>query len=279
MNHRMNTAAGMMLGTLGAMVTAGAAHAQEAMYTAAATMPSKGTVLLREQFFYAAYGDDPTHGVSHTNLFVLDTNVSIGIERGLALYIDVPLETRQQHLQNGPRDTDTLVPSTDLMLKWRVYQDDSGGVDTLRIAVLGGVRFGSDGEFSANPHLGAVLTKVWGRHGFNQELHYTFNTGTDSANNYGGTGTADAFAFNSAYLFRIEPEAYTSESTGAWYFTAEMNGLYETNGDVELRFSPGLMYEGRDFGFEVMGQVPIYADVHHRAPLQWSIGVGVRFLF
>ena len=178
-----------------------------------------------------------------------------------------------------PLILESNLPGLELIRRGKVRDVYAVGADKLLIVASDRISAFDVVMADPIPSKGAVLTKVWGRHGFNQELHYTFNTGTDSANNYGGTGTADAFAFNSAYLFRIEPEAYTSESTGAWYFTAEMNGLYETNGDTELRFSPGLMYEGRDFGFEVMGQVPIYADVHHRAPLQWSIGVGVRFLF
>ena len=106
----------------------------------------------------------------------------------------------------------------------------------------------------------------------------TLATG-DGEWDYGGEGPDDALAFNSAYVYRIDPPAYTADSQGAWYVTAEINGLYETSGDVELRWSPGLMYEGRRFGFEVMAQFPLWNDLSERAELDLGLGMGVRLLF
>src|SRR5262245_12909170 len=129
MNHRL--IAWIVVGTCA--LCGANALGQEAMYTAAATMPSKNTLLLREQFFYAAYGADPSHNVEKTDVYTLQSTVAIGVERGMALYIDVPLETRRTEQLGGAHDTDSLISDTDFMFKWRVYQDDTGGVDTLRI--------------------------------------------------------------------------------------------------------------------------------------------------
>ncbi len=176
------------------------------------------------------------------------------------------------------------VEDLDIMLKWRVYKSDTGGVDTARIALLGGARVtsGDNREFasqSVNPMFGAVLTVVRGRHGFNQDLIYNFNTGGRDSDNLGNEGPADGLQYNTAYLYRVSPAAYSAETRGAWYATFEVNGLYETNGDNELRWAPGLMYEGRTWALEVMAQFPLLESVRKRAEFDVSYGVGVRFAF
>ncbi|MBC7771886.1 MAG: hypothetical protein H7210_05285 [Pyrinomonadaceae bacterium] len=259
------------------------AFAQEAMYTAAATMPSPGVTVFREQFNYSRFGYNPNTGSDHTDQYEFRSSIAYGLDRGLALNLDIPIMLRDT-VTGRDNDWDRGVGNLDLTLKYRIYKDDTGGIDTLRIALLAGITFasGDDSDFSSqsvNPHLGIVATKVLGRHGFNQEFHYTFNTGGDVADNFGGEGPDDAFEYNSAYLYRIAPPAYTSETKGAWYVTAELNGLYETGGDNDLRFSPGLMYEGRRFAFEIMAQVPVYQDVNERPELKFGVGIGVRLTF
>lgn len=260
------------------------AWAQEAMYTQAATMPSKGTMVLREQLHFYRFGLNPNTGDERTDSVTLANLANIGLGSGLALSVEVPVQVETDENAGGERDTHVGVDDINLMLKWRVLKEDSGGIDTLRVALLGGadVTSGDNSRFasqSVNPFVGGVVTIVRGRHGFNQDAIYQFNTGGDEATNTGGEGPADALRFNTAYLFRIYPDFYTSESTGAWYVTAEVNGLYETNGDAELRFAPGLMFEGRTFGFEVMGQLPMWHELRHRPELDFGVGVGVRFFF
>lgn len=273
----------LLIITLASLLHAHVARAQEAMYTAAATMPSPGVFVFREQFHYFRYGRNPNTGSDHTDQYEFRSGLAFGLDRGLALSLEVPLELRDT-VTGRDNDWDKGVEDLDLMLKWRIYKDDSGGIDTLRVALMAGINFasGDDSDFSSqsvNPHLGVVLTKVWGRHGFNQEFHYTFNTGGDRADNFGGEGPDDAFRYNSAYLYRIAPAFYTSQTNGAWYITAELNGLYETNGDNDIRFSPGLMYEGRRFALELMAQIPVYQHVNERPQLKFGIGIGVRFTF
>lgn len=260
------------------------AQAQEAMYTQAATMPSPGAFILREQIHFYRYGENPVTGDKQTDKYELGSSLNIGLARALAVNIEVPAVLTNTRTAGGSVDHDKGVEDIDIMFKYRAYMDNTGGVDTTRFAILGGmtVASGDDRDFSSqsvNPRLGAVFTKVWGRHGFNQDLIYTFNTGGTAGRNEGGDGPDDALAFNTAYLYRIFPSAYTSESSGAWYVTAEVNGLYETNGDTELRWAPGLMYEGREFGFEVMAQFPLWNQLDERAELDFAIGMGLRFLF
>jgi hypothetical protein len=272
------------LAILPILAAAASAPAQEAMYTEAATMPSPHTGVIREQFHYFRFGDNPVTGDERTEFYEAMTTIDYGLYRGLSLRLDIPLALKDVTDSTGEGDWDKGVENLHLQAKYRVYKDDTGGIDTLRAAIFGGITFpsGDDHDFSDNsisPHFGAVITRVYRRHGFNQDVSYTLNTGGDDAGNFGGEGPSDAIDFNSAYLYRIDPPAFTATSTGAWYVTAEINGLYETNGDLDLRFAPGLMYEGRSFGLEFMAQVPLYEDVEHRSEFLFAIGLGVRLAF
>lgn len=263
------------------------ARAQEAMYTNAATMPSPGVLVVRPQFLFSRYGYNPNDNTQRTDRYVSDTSIQVGLVRALSLTIDIPVEWESRRsASTGQDDSDYGLSNPDLMLKYRFYQDDSGGIDTVRAAILAGAKItsGDDRDFNhggeVNPHIGAVLTIVRGQHGFNQEVTYQFNTGGDDRENLeGGEGEADVLRYNTAYLFRFIPERYTSTTTGAWYATIELNGIYETNGDNEIRWSPGLMFEHRDFALEIMAQLPLTHNVTHRAELDWSVGIGIRMTF
>jgi hypothetical protein len=269
---------------LAAGVWCGAAWGQEAMYTEAATMPGPGNFILREQIHFYRYGENPVSGDTREDKYELENILNIGLARAWSVMITVPVVVKESEPASGPDVWDRGVEDIDVVFKYRVYMDNTGGVDTLRVALLGGasVASGDDRDFSSqsvNPMIGAVVTKVSGRHGFNQDLKYTFNTGGTAGKNTGGDGPDDALAFNSAYVFRFYPSAYTAESQGAWYVTAEINGLYETNGDTELRWAPGVMYEGRRFGWEIMAQFPLWNELDERAELDFAVGMGVRLLF
>lgn len=260
------------------------AIAQEAMYTDAATMPSPNTFVLRQQFHYFRFGTDPAGDAKSTDLYQAQTSLSYGLIRDWSLSLMAPIEARHDQLRAGGSDSDRGVSDLDLALKWRFYKSDSGGINTLRAALIGGAEFasGDDHDFSSqtiNPHIGAVITVVRGRHGFNQDLHYQVNTGGDADHNFGGDSSADVFRYNSAYVYRIYPAAYTPDSIGAWYITAELNGISETNADHELRFSPGLMYEGRRWACEFMAQLPVFDDLDHRPELDFALGFGFRLSF
>lgn len=262
----------------------GLVYAQEAMYTAAATMPSKDTFVLRPQFHVYEFGTNPSSGVEATRKYEFSTKLDYGLARAWSMSLEVPVVYEEETLPGGESDSGVGVEDFDLMFKYRVYKSDTGGVDTLRIALLGGAKItsGDSEKFASqgfNPYAGIVLTVVQGRWGFNQEFTYTHNTGGSDATNFGGDGPSDAFAYNSALLYRIDPAEYTPTTKGAWYLTGELVGLYETNGDNEIRFAPGIMYEGTKFAFEMMAQLPLYDSLSRRAELDWGLGVGLRFAF
>lgn len=255
------------------------ALAQEAMYTQAATMPSPHTWIYKPMFHYWRYGSDPNSNDVQTDRFESGHNLAYGIDRGWAAYVDVPVHVDVTEFADGSEETDFDVDRIEANLKWRFTQNDSGGIDTVRAALIGGAEFSVEEEFSINPKIGGVVTVVQGKHGFNQDAFYILNTGGDREDNFGGEGPDDALTHSSAYVYRFWPDAFQADSRGAWYTTIELNGIYETGGDYELRWAPGVMYEGYRWAFEVMAILPLYQDVEDRAELDLGVGFGFRFSF
>ncbi|MFG0292229.1 MAG: hypothetical protein ACF8MJ_03640, partial [Phycisphaerales bacterium JB050] len=90
---------------------------------------------------------------------------------------------------------------------------------------------------------------------------------------------ADLLRFDTAYLYRLSPEEYGADFVASTYAVVELNGTYETNGDTELFISPGLLYEASRFALELSVSMPVFQNVDHRPEPEYSVGVGVRFLF
>ncbi len=270
-----------------AVAAAAPALAQESMNTAAATMPSKGTLVYKPRFHYAQFGRDPSGDSETTRMLEVSSEFTYGLARAWAMSLTIPAAFRDQDRTDaagGGSDSDQGIEDLDLMLKWRIYKSDSVGVNTVRVALLGGASFasGDDHDFSSqtiNPMLGIVATVVRGRHGFNQELSFRYNNTDDSGNNFGGEGGYNTLFYNTSYVYRLWPDRFTSESTGGWYATAELNGIYESSGEHELRFTPGVMYEAWRWTFELMALLPVWHDLDERPELDWGLGVGFRFSF
>jgi hypothetical protein len=264
---------------IAALAFAPAAMAQEAMFTQAATMPSPGTGVWRQLVHYSEYSGP--HGAESQVLEVMAA-VQFGLARDLSLTLEAPVVWHRMEHGDGTTDRDFGVDELNLMLKWRFYKEDTGGVDTRRAALLLGAEFPSGSgiaDNSVDPYIGAVYTQVWGRHGFNQDAIFRLNTGGASEDNFGGEGSAEAIFLNTAYLYRIAPAAYTSDTKGSYYLTTELSQIYETNGDYEVRFAPGIMFEGWQWAWEAMVQLPVYEDVDKRPELDWSVGFGIRLSF
>lgn len=273
-------------GVLLLLATPSAVLAQEAMYTQAATMPSKGVTILRPTLHLAQYGTNPINASEQRTTRELEAmaGVQYGLGGGLSITLDVPVMFERTEDATGAIDNDKGVGDIMAMFKYRVYMDNPGGVDTMRIAILGGadIASGDDKDFSSgsiNPMVGGVLTVVRGRNGFNLDAMYKYNTGGERLSNDGGDGPDDALTVGTAWVYRIVPSAFTAETVGAWYTTLEVNSMYETNGDIDVRWAPGIMYEGRLWAFEAMLQFPLWHDLDERAELDWAAGVGLRFTF
>lgn len=266
----------------GAAMVAAPAGAQEATNTPAATQPSVGRFYLRQKLQYVALGDDPTPAGREIDRLVATSSLSYGLARTLAVTAELPLE---YEWEDGAQRSSERGGAGDasLMLKWRAWQRDLNPVDSLRFAVLGGLELptgtGDLGSHSFDPFVGVVYTAILGRHGVNQAVRYTFTTGTDRSGTRPGDGEADALRYDTAYLFRLSPAAYSAETSAAWYLTGELRGLYETNGDNEVLLGPGVLYEARSFALEATVGWPVVSDVSERLETEVVVTLGFRVLF
>ena len=163
--HTSTITRASLLSLLTLSMLAPCAHAQEAMYTAAATMPGPGNLLLRVQPHYFRYGSNPVTGSDNTSVYSVMNTLQIGLVKDLSLTIDAPITVKEYDFPTRPTDNDAGIEDVDFMLKWRFYRSDPGGIDTTRAAVLFGAKADTDEEFNLDPHLGVVFTQVAGHAG------------------------------------------------------------------------------------------------------------------
>ncbi|MFG0330196.1 MAG: hypothetical protein ACF8PN_09890 [Phycisphaerales bacterium] len=270
---------------LATVALANRSDAQQSFYNPSAAQPSTGTFLFRQTAEYMNFGNDPSSLRREIEQFRFNTQLAYGVTKDLTVMGQVPLYHREVDSPvAGVSSDDFNVGDAHIMLKYRFWQRDTGPIDTMRASVLAGLDiptgqdpFGNDGW---DPMIGAVFTSIQGRHGLNAAGRYWFNTSEGDGAPVGvHDGLEDTLLIDTSYLYRLSPEQYAADTHGAWYAVAELNGSYETNGDRELRFAPGIMYEARDWVFELTAQFPVYDDLDHRPELDYSIGVGLRYLF
>lgn len=261
-----------------------AAVAQESTNAVdSATQPSPGYVVFKEMFHYYDLDLDNTtrRKRSDINDAMFMTMVNVGVATDWSLSFRLPTILRRREYDWGGRvDREEGIGDFTALAKWRVYKNDSGTVDTARLALIGGmqVRTG-DAPFTSdayNPILGLAYTQIAGRHGVNAALEWTFTTGGNDEPIYAGESKADLLRYDLAYLYRLTPKEYDAETVGALYLELEANGYYETNGDNELLLSPGLMYEARTWAAELSVQIPTWQEVDHRAEVNYAIVAGIR---
>lgn len=255
------------------------ARAQEAIFTPAATQPSVERVITKHLLRFERYADDPEdRGREGYEVVNLNT-ISYGITPTLSASLEIPVVQRNLDNDDALRGLGDLR----LSLKHRFWQEDPGPVDTLRAAAFAGAELptGADGlsSESVDPFAGVVFMAILGRHGFNQSVSYTLTTGSAPDPVSPGTSLADALRFDTAYLYRLDPVTYEATTPAALYLTAELNGVYETNGDIEITFAPGLLYEARNFALEGAVVLPVLSDVDDRPERGVGFALGIRFLF
>ncbi len=254
--------------------------AQQAILTTAPTLPSKGQVVTRNLLIVTSYDDGPVQGEDIT----IFNSVSYGLSGSLAVQFDLPYRFQDvEGTSDGDIDNSGLLDG-EVSLKWRVWKDDFGPVDTARLAVVGGTtvpigadRYSSD---SFNPYLGLAYMYIHGRHGLGFSANYLFTTGsTPGPALLPGETLADFFEADAAYLFRLAPSEYGTDFAASWYAVLELNVLYETNGDSEAFIAPGLLYEAPNFALEATVQVPVAQDLRSRPERAFVVTLGVRLLF
>lgn len=256
------------------LALAGLAAAQEPINTTAATQPGVGRLVVREQFRWLESNEGFAPDAGQTTEWQSWTSVFYGLRHDFALGAELP--ARVLDVSGGSDDADLGSPR--FLAKWRFHRADLEALDTERASLVAGIRAETEDELSLTPGfasdsndpiLGAVYTTVRGRRGFNGALVGTFTT----------DGDPDEIRYDAAGLYRMSPEVFAADTEAGWYLAVELNGLYESNGDNELMFAPGLMYEARRWTGELSVQLPFLSEVDHRPEVHWTLVLGLRILF
>ena len=253
------------------LLIACSASAQEAIFTRSATQPAAEVLAWRQQLRYMNY-------TGQMNEFSERTMLSYGLGGNLAIEGQMPIisMTGGGHDEFGSGDLT-------LLAKTRIWQRHDGAIDTARIGLFGGVALGIGPTDltggGVDPILGAVYMQVAGRHGFDLAAQYQLTTAGSATPMMPGAGTADLLKVDGAYLWRLAPSEYSTENDAAWYLTAESNLFYETNGDTELLFAPGILFEGTQCAIELGVQLPVATCVTHRPAQNVGVTFGFRLLF
>lgn len=261
------------------------ATAQQSTDMPAAVQPGWEVFVVRQETQYMRMDDPRPGGFGSIDMTEFETTFAYGIGRTSAVMVHVPL--MYWDLENSAPEPDAQgfgVDDITVMYQTRFYQEDVGPIETRRAVLLTGLEVPSyDEGFSSDsfdPMLGVAYTRIDGRHGWNASALWKFNTSAndDFAIEFGDSA-ADALKLDGSYLYRLAPETYTAETTGSHYFQAQMLGRYETNGDWQIMFAPGWMYEGRQWAFEATVHLPVLQELDHRAELEFGVNFGVRYLF
>lgn len=282
----MSVAARPVLAAL-ALSLAGVAFAQEAPLTPAATLPSPESFVLRASARLWHF-DGGSQEVAREG-FVTEERLrlALGITKELSVEANLPIY--QASLASPLPGQMAFDPDAsglgdlDLTLKLRLWKEDLGPVDTMRVALYAGTELPTStagfGSRSFDPVVGLTSTTILGRHGIGTSIGWRFTTEDAHDPLFAGDSLADVLTGNVAYLYRIAPAEYGAEHVGAWYAVAELMATYETNGDLEVDVAPGLLYEGPRWAFEAGVILPAYRELEHRPTTSFGAYVGLRFLF
>jgi hypothetical protein len=274
------TSRGLIAAAAALLCVMGTAEAQTPVNAPSAMQPSVGRVNVHQMAYVRWLGGSESTDGRDVRQFVSLTEINYGVLGNLALSLDIPLvHNRFSGEGFGASTGESSKGLGDLALtaKWRVWQHDTGPTDTRRVSLIGGLQIPGGTEMymdssgdAWNPMLGAVFSIVEGRHGGNASAIYELDTGTG----------ADTLRYDLSYLFRLAPSQFDmTTSHGAWYAIAELNGLYETNGNNELFFAPGLMYEATWWTVDATLILPVVRDVSDRPKSEIAFGVGLRVNF
>lgn len=260
-------------------------RAQEPLSANSATQPSPGHFTLKHQFRYIEYDADNlerNRGGVRDAQFV--TTLLAGLTADMSLSVEMPVVLRRRRF-DFPNRTEHEEGIRDIraLLKWRFLREDLNALDTIRMSLLAGLEIRSgDSPFSSdsyNPIIGLAYTQINGRHGINADMTWTFTLGGVRDPVLPGMSSADLLQYDFAYLYRIAPAEYSEDTAGAWYALVEVTGFYETNGDHEVRVSPGVMYEATTWAFELGVQIPVWQELNHRPETEFAVITGLRFSF
>ena len=256
----------------------GHAAAQQATNVPAALQPGEGSFIYRPLASYFRLDGEGANG--DVDMVIQSHALAYGLTPEFTAVAEVPLV-----YVNTPGTEDVGVGDIDLTLQWRWFADDPAPLQTRRVVLIGGVEVPSfDDGFSSDsldPFFGVSATLIHRRHAVNAAAVWQFNTGG------GGDGPtlgfsesdAEALAVDAAYLYRIDPVSFAEGGLTSTFFQAQFLARYETHGDTQLIFAPGIIHNGLTWAVEAVVQVPLAQDLDQRAELDVGFTAGIRYLF
>lgn len=263
------------------VIVAAPVAAQSPINSLGAMQPSVGTFLVHEMLSARLVDGDASTLQRDVLSFALTSQISYGVLPNLSFNLDLPVVVNHYEASaSAASDTDLGLGDTRLFAKWRIVQQDTSPIDTFRLALLGGARlpgtvptFDRYDSQTFTPMIGAVMSMVRGRHGFNASAF--FEPVIDDRDE-----VPDLLRYDLSYLLRLAPAEFTAATSGgAWYGVLELNGIYETNGDNQLFLAPGLMYEAARWTIDCSVQIPIWQELDDRPETEVIIAAGVRIPF
>ncbi|MFM7808705.1 MAG: hypothetical protein ACKPEA_12400 [Planctomycetota bacterium] len=268
---------------IAALAAAAIAHAQEASFTPAATMPGPGAWVSHVMTAGSTFTSTGPQGVDGY-LMQWNAMAMLGIAPGVALEGSLPVYNGTIG-SNDPakRIQGTGLGNLEIDCKLRLLKIDFNAIDTLRVAATVGAQLptGTDlyGADSVNPYLGTAMTWIAGRNGIGLSARWMFNTGSTFDPAFATQTDASMLHTGASWLYRLAPEEYGHEHREAWYFETEMQGIYETDGSAQWSMGPGLLMEGTRFAFEFAVQLPLWENSTNRGNSAFMAMFGLRFLF
>ncbi len=239
--------------------------------------PRKGGSILRLQYAYTeAHG---SADILHARTTGVRATFIHGVREDFALIVSAPYV----HREVDKLDADGFglelrhdgIADITVLGKYRFWQKDSGPLESVRWAVLGGINVRSgDSKFSSDsydPIVGAVYSWRRDRAHLDADLVYQFNTA-------GGRAGHDTLRYDLAYSFRLFPAVFRTERPRAIDVIAELNGRYTTDGSHELFLSPGLQFATERWSIEASVQFPVAQELAGDAmEIDYRVVFGVRF--
>ena len=231
--------------------------AQEAINFDSALQPGLGSTIMRSQLRYFE-AERRAPGVSiDIEQYMVSTTFVHGLRSDVTLIFNAKHHFRERDFNlTGASDDDNGFGDVRMLGKFQLFSEDTGVNSTERVSLLSGLEIRSgDSTFSSDsydPLLGLVYTKGADRLGINAAVLWKFNT---------AGGVHDEVHYDGAITYRLHPERYGAGKVTALFGILELNGIYETNGDDELFFSPGVQYVTSQWALEATVQIPSTVSV------------------
>lgn len=151
------------------------------------------------------------------------------------------------------------IPAATLRLKQRIWQHDTGPINTWRASLQAGIDWRETRDPA--PRIGLVSTTIRGRHGLNAQIDLN-----------AAAPNPERIALNASHAYRLHPARYAADTPGAWYTLLEtLNTLSPDNSNIRADLAAGLLYEARRWAAEL--------SLRHTHDNTLHLALGLRLLW